>query len=337
MTNKLRIGLIGAGRMGRYISPFVKEVGAFELAAAADVSEEARAKAVADCGYGASYADYGQMLVREPLDCVLIATPPHLMSECCLAAIAARKHVFVEKPMALNQHEAAAVVAAARAAHVKVIVGYCLRYAAVRTTMKDLLGQGAVGEITAVVVGKGSGPLHTGWHGDPKRGGGQMLMLGCHIIDQILWILNSPVERVYAEVVFCKDTGTDETTVGTLRFANGVHAELLVSQDVGSGFDYLEVLGSAGRVRSDWWPTNSLYIHSTALPAYKNPTTIIIPGDPAKGMYTAELREFAAAIREDREPAVSGEDGLRTLQVIDAAFESAREGHPVELAGIAEV
>ena len=334
MADELRIGLIGAGRHGRYIAPFIREAGNVRLVAATDPSEEARARAIADCGFERAYADHRQMLAEERLDAVIVATPHHLLRESCLAAVAAGCHVFVEKPMAINRREGAEVVAAARNARVRLMVGYCQRYTAVRTAMRALVEQGAVGEITAVTAGKGGEPL-SGWLADPKQGGGQMLFLGCHLTDQVLWLVGSPVQRVYAEMTLRSDTGSDETTACTLRFANGVPAELLVSQRVGAYLDYVEVLGSAGRIRAEW-PTMMLHVHSMALPAYNSPTSIRLLDESHKPMYVAELREFVAAIREGRDPAITGEDGLRVLAVIDAVFESARTGRVVDLETIAE-
>lgn len=324
MSNPYKIGLIGAGRHGRYIAPFTREAGDIILAAAADVSEEALDKAVTDCGFQRAYTHYQEMLAQEALDAVIVATPHHLLYDACLAAINAGKHVFVEKPMALTLAQGQAIVAAANQAGVKLMVGYCLRFNAARTAMKELIERGAVGKITAVMAGKGSAP-HTGWLADPHTGGGQLLFLGSHLIDQVLWMVDSPTESVYAEMTLRSDTGADETTAFTLRFADGVRAQLLVSQRVGVGFDYVEIFGTAGRVRAEW-PGMVLTVQSSALPAYNNPTTIGVQGESHRPMYVAELCEFIAAIRGQRQPAISGEDGLRTLAVLDAVVASAQAG-----------
>jgi len=270
------------------------------------------------------------MLAAETLDAAVIAPPHHLLHECCLAAIGAGLHVFVEKPMGVNAREAAEIHAAAGAAGVKLMVGYCLRFNAVRTGLKDLLAQGALGEVTAIVGGKGSRPW-SNWLADPKQGGGQMLFLGSHLIDQVLWLVRSPVESVYAEMTRRQETGVDETSAFTLRFANGVRAELLVSQRAGVSYDFLDVIGSGGRARSEW-PRMLLDVHSWEEAAFKNPAAIRVLGDSHRPMYVAELAEFVAAIHEDREPAVTGADAVRTLAVIDAVFASAQAGQPVPVA-----
>lgn len=120
---ELRIGLIGAGNIGLYLAPLIREAGEVKLVAAADVSEEARGRALAQAGFERAYAKYEDMLSRERLDGVIVATPHHLLRAPCLAAIAAGCQVFVEKPMALNQREGVEVVAAAQARGTKLMVG----------------------------------------------------------------------------------------------------------------------------------------------------------------------------------------------------------------------
>lgn len=334
MAERLRLGLIGAGHLGQYISPAIRETGDFEMVAAADINDGAREAATAEYGYLRAYRDYRDMLGREQLDAVIVATPHHLLGECSLAVIEAGVHVFVEKPMALSAAEASRVVGAARAADVRLMVGYCMRFAAVRRRMKDLVERGAIGDLVTVVGGKGGGPLPVErwpWMGDVGRGGGQMMYLGSHLIDQVLWVANSRVKRVYAEMTLRRGDLTDETTTLIIGFENGVRAELLVSQGMWASFDYVEVMGSGGYIRAEWSPANRLQVRSSAMQAYEHPTTILVCNEPEKGMYVEELHEFASAIRENRDPAVTGEDGFEVLRVIGAAFESARTEQVVTL------
>jgi myo-inositol 2-dehydrogenase/D-chiro-inositol 1-dehydrogenase len=128
-----------------------------------------------------------------------------------------------------------------------------------------------------------------------------------------------------------REDGVDETTMATLKHASGAHTQVLLSQRLGVACDYVEVLGTAGRVRADWLPRMTLHVQSLALEAYKESTTIEFAGDPAYPMYVDELREFGAAIREGRDPAITAEDGLRVLEVIDAIVESGRTGQAMEM------
>ncbi|MHB1132780.1 MAG: Gfo/Idh/MocA family protein [Chloroflexota bacterium] len=329
----LRLGLIGAGQHGRYLSPLLREAGDVTLVAAADADAEARARAQADCGYGTVYADYHEMLSAERLDAVLVALPHQMLAEACLAALRQGCHVFCEKPLALNQRQGAEVVAVARSAQKVLMVGYCLRFNQARLALKQLIDDGVLGTITAVSAGKGSRPW-PGWLSLPaEQGGGQMLFLGSHLIDQVLWLTGQSAELVYAEQTQRRDTGADETTAFTLRLSGGIRGELLVTQGVGVSFDYVELFGTAGRARAEW-PAMLLTVHSSAVPAYANPSTIRILGDSHRPMYIAELAEFVSAIRDGRPPASDGASALRTLAVLDAVFASSARGTPVPTAAV---
>jgi predicted dehydrogenase len=337
MESLIRLGLIGAGNISLFTLPYLKEAAMFRLAAVADVSEASRQRAVKEWGYEHSYTDYHDMLSKEPLDAVLIATPHHLLHDCCLAAIAAGKNVFVEKPMALNHREAFEIVKAARTAKIKFMVGYCLRYTPARVDMKKLYDKGVIGDPVAIFANKSNGPLPgmvEGWLTDPNRGGGQLLYLGSHLIDQILWMVDSPVKQVYAEITRNPENGIDQTTVALLRMGNGARAQVLLSQQLGMGCDYVEIIGTKGRLRADWYPVTKLEIESQVVAAYNNPTTTIYSGDRVYPMYLDEFKEFGNAIRENRAPAITAEDGLRLLEVIDAIIESAQKEKPVEIKGL---
>ena len=273
------------------------------------------------------------MLAAAEVDGVLIATPHGSLRDRCLEAIDARKHVFVEKPMALNAAEGAEIVAAARAADLRLMVGYCLRFAEVRTKMQTLLRQGCVGDVQAISAGKGGGPL-AGWLAEVDSGGGQLLFLGSHLVDQIIWLLAEAPVEVYAGVTYRQDTGSDETSAFQMRFPSGAVAQCIVSQAVGSYFDFVEFMGRNGRVRSDW-PMNTIQVKSPRLATYggglSDTAQIHVTSDPRMPMYVAEIREFVDAVGNDRDPSISGEQGLTVLDVLDAVVESANSGVPVTL------
>jgi predicted dehydrogenase len=325
----IRIALIGCGRHGRYLATCLREVPGVARIACADIDAAAAQQTALDFGFGSAHTDAATMLREAQPDAVIVATTHSQLEPATLAAIEAGCHAFVEKPLGLNARQGRQIVDAARRANVQVMVGYCLRYTPVRLAMRDLLRAGAVGEVAYVTAGKGSVP-HTGWLADPHQGGGQLMFLGSHVTDQILWLLGSTAERVYAEVEWRRDNGTDATSMYTIRFANGVSAHVACSQAAHFSFDYVEFVGAAGRVRADW-PTNILTVHSDVLAAYASPTTIRVTGDPLDRMYIDELSEFVSALRDGRTPAITGADGVRVLEILDGVVESGRTGQPVAI------
>jgi len=329
----IRIGLIGCGRHGRYLATCLRQVAGAALVGCADPDPSAARQAAADFGVGVVHAEAASMLAEARPDAVIVATTHSQLAGACIAAIEAGCPVFVEKPLALNAAEGRGVAEAARRAGVQVMVGYCLRYTPVRLAMRDLLLAGTVGDVAYVSAGKGGVP-HTGWLADPRQGGGQLMFLGSHVTDQILWLLGASARRVFAEIEWRADNGTDATSLYTIRFETGVSAHVVCSQAAHTSFDYVEFVGSAGRIRADW-PTNLLTVHSDVLPAYTNPTVVRHSGDPGDRMYIDELRDFVGSVRDRRPPAITAEDGVRVLEILDAVVESARSGTPVAISAAA--
>jgi predicted dehydrogenase len=343
MADKLRFGLIGCGGQGRYLSEALAITGRAELTACADPNPEAVRKAVDLCGYRQAYPDAGEMLAQASLDAVIVATTHDQLQPAAMAALEAGVHAMVEKPMALNAAGGRALVEAAKKADRKLTVGYTLRFLPERIQLKKLLDDGAIGDVVHVLAGQCIGSMG-GWLGDPERGGGPLLYIGTHVIDQVLWVANQPAERVHAEVDFT-ESGVDAGAHITIRFAGGVAAQVCTSQRIGGRYGWLDVIGSAGRLRAEW-ERPEVYVESQVVDAYRNPTLIRVPDGahlPAPvpeararlsgfryvRSWAAELGEFIAAIVEDRPPAVTGEAGVRVLEITDAVLESARLGEPV--------
>ncbi|MCD6359421.1 MAG: Gfo/Idh/MocA family oxidoreductase, partial [Armatimonadetes bacterium] len=263
-----------------------------------------------------------------------------------LEVVAAGRHVMVEKPMALNAAEGRALVDAARAAGVNLMVGYTLRFMADRILMKQLLDDGAVGEPVHIIAGQLIGGMG-GWLGERAHGGGPLMYVGCHVLDNVLWMADRPVERVYAEVEWVEGGDVEASADITIHFAGGLNALVTTSQRMGGRYGWLDVVGSEGRMRAQW-ESSELYVESRVLEEYRKPTRIDVTPDGilppiernSRGSvvafrylhnWAAELHEFCSSILEGREPSVSGEDGVRLLEVADAVFESARSGGPVTL------
>lgn len=320
--------------------------GMADLAACCDVKAEAAEQARARLGFEEAYGDCEEMLSRALLDAVIVATTHDQLQPAALAAVSAGKHVLVEKPMALNAADGTELVAAAQDAGVNLMVGYTLRFMPERILMKQLLDEGAVGEIAHVIAGQLIGGL-SGWLADPARGGGPLLYVGTHVLDQVLWVVGSRAERVFAEVTWKEEGGVEAGVDLTIRFESDVVAQVCTSQKMGGRYGWLDIIGSAGRVRTEW-ESNELYVESRAIDAYHHATRIEVPMEPylplvepgARGsmvavkylrMWAAELAEFCNSIIEKRPPTVTGEDAVWVLEVTDAVFESARTGGSVEL------
>ena len=334
MVDKARIGIVGCGdHQRRALMPQLATLDQAHLVACADIDEVAAVAASDEVGFERPYLDYREMLAGEELDGVMITTPHHLLKTAAIDAIESGCNVFIEKPMGVNVQEALAIREAARKAGVSVMVGYCLRYAEGRRIMKSLIDSGAIGEITAINAGKGTSPLD-GWRTEVDKGGGVLLWLGVHIIDQVLWLAGSEAARVYGEVYRHSDDGVDQSSTFTIHFANEVAASVTCSQNVGGsvGFDYIEVYGTAGRIKSEW-PSNKIDVVSETVEEYRHPT-LIVPPEPrayVEKMYRDELDAWVQSVNGRTEPPITVDDGVNVLQIISSVFESGRSNSPVTL------
>lgn len=332
--DQVRVGIVGCGYQGRLLAQAMARTSSLRVVACADPVGDAAAEVAAQAVHSNVYASADELLDKGGVDAIMIATPHHVLCEIALAAIGAGKHVLAEKPIAMNEREAARIEAAAAQAGICYMSGYSLRFFVAQKQVYELLAAGAVGEIQAVAAGIGTGPLGD-WFGRAEMGGGALLYLGSHLVDEILWYLQDEPVQVYADVRHRADTGTDETSVFQVHFAGGAVAQCLVTQAVEGWFDSVNIYGREGRVglQSSNWLRHEISVSSRALPAYAEPTTIRprLRGDPIMMMLVPEVEEFAAAILENRPPAITATDGRQVLKVLDAVVESGQTGRSVSL------
>ena len=271
-----------------------------------------------------------ELLAGVAVDAIVLATPPDCLYETAVAAINAHKHVLAEKPIGLDEREGAQLAAAVMQSGVCYMAGYSFRFCPALQQVHALLQAGAVGEIYAMQGSIGVNPLNHGWHASPATGGGPLLYVGSHLVDEILWYMNDVPVEVAAHVHYRTDTQADDIATFTIRFAKGATAECLVTQAADDFYNNLDIYGRNGRIslRGVDYLNYRVEVVSKTLAAYAEPTQIRprIWGDPKLVMLTAELAEFAQAIAERRQPLITVGDGRGVLQVLDGVIKSARRG-----------
>ena len=304
-----------------------------DLVACADPDQSAASRAASRGFSGTSHPSLDVLLAETEIDALVIATPHHLLAPLSLSALRHGKHVLAEKPIGIDESEAIEIDRVATAAGLCFMSGYSFRFSMARH-IKDLLDEGVVGQIRAVTGSIGCGAMDEGWRADPATGGGPLLYVGSHLIDMVLWFLQDQPRLVFAQIEGRPDTGTERTAAFQLRFEGGVPVQGLVSQ---TGFAYdLTIHGSDGWIGLHGYNflQFEIEVFSDAFPAYREPTVIrpFSGRDNIDMMLVPELEEFAAAVRDQRPPSITAEDGRRVLRVIDAIRESARRNELVQLA-----
>jgi predicted dehydrogenase len=332
----VRVGVVGCGNHGGALAQAVVRSDTLRLVACADPDASA-VRRVAGFSDGVStHPSLEALLEASDVDALLIATPHDVLAPLALSAIRAGKHLLIEKPMAMDEPQAKEVEFAAASAGVTCMVGYSFRYGMGRY-VRELLSQGAVGDLRAITGSIGTPPLNTDWIAEPQSGGGPLLFVGCHLIDLSLWFTGDDPASVWATVQYRPDTGADDTSAIYLEFSNGRIAQFYVTQSAASFFYDLQVIGGGGSIalRGRNFVQFEIEVQSTAVAMYREPTIIrpAMQRDHITTMLMPELVEFADAIERRRAPAITASDGRRVLRVLDAVVASGRSHQPVAMGG----
>ena len=249
-------------------------------------------------------------------------------------AAAAGVHVLCEKPLATRVDDARAMIAACAAADVRLMTAFPMRFSPLLQALHASIRAWTIGELICLEgVNTGEVPDgHGSWFVDPVlAGGGALMDHVVHLADLYRWVLGNEVVEVYAvsnRILHDGYAGVETGGLVSLRFANGVIASIDCSWSKPRSYPAwggltMEAIGTEGVVT-----THAFGQH---LVVYGRPEEGISwpswGSDPNAGM----LAEFVAAIREGREPAVTGLDGLRALEIVEAAYRSVERAAPVQI------
>jgi predicted dehydrogenase len=249
--------------------------------------------------------------------------PTDYHPDCALKAIAAGRHVLVEKPIAKSLEEAGAVVKAADKAGVVLMVGQVVRYFPEFRKGHDLVAGGAVGKPAAARVRRGGGVPRAEWFLDHSRSGGVLVDLAVHDFDWLRWTLGE-VDYLYARSVGSSTMKGPDYALTTLSFDSGAVAHVESTWMDPSGFRVtFEVCGSEGMIEFDSRNTPALRTHTAGGTRTENPLAAV--DDP----YRNQLKDFVAACRREIAPPVTGYDGFMAVSIALAALESAKTGQTV--------
>jgi len=303
-----------------------------EIVAVAD-DDAQRARAYAE-RFGVPFArDYEALLQARP-DGVIVASENSRHRPLVELAAAAGVHVLCEKPLATSLADARAIVEACDRAGVLLMTAFPMRFSAPIVALKQQLESGELGEVYAFNgVNQGELPTaHRDWFVDKGlAGGGAIIDHTVHLVDIMRWFLGSEVEEVYAQsnrIIYGDQVDVETGALEMLRFQNGVFATIDASWSrppywpTWGGLAF-ELVTERGAILVDAFSQNlTVYRHDVGRANW------LYWGSDAN---QAMIAEFVAAIREQRQPLVTGMDGYRAVEVALAAYDSAASGEPVRL------
>ena len=337
LSKLLQVGLIGAGRIGQvHAATIAYRVHGAQLAAVSDPVREA-AQTVADkLRVPRIAADYGEILADPGIDAVLICTPTTTHAEIIIAAAQAGKHIFCEKPVALNLPDTDAALAAVERAGVKLQLGFNRRFDANFARVRRAVATGEIGTPQILhIISRDPAPPPIAY---VRASGGIFLDMTIHDWDMARFLIGSEIDEVYVQGGVMVDpaigeAGDIDTHVTLLRFENGVIGTVDNSRQAVYGYDQrVEVFGSAGAVSTENNYPNGARLSTAESVRRDVPLNFFM--QRYADAYAAEIQAFVAAVREGRPAAVSGRDGRRALAVGLAAQRSYDERRPVRVSEV---
>ena len=345
----MRIGIIGAGLQGERRAQALVGLPDTEIAIIT-AKEKAGAESLAarmKCEAGAGWET---VVRRKDIDVVIVCTPPDIHAEITLAALDEGKHVLCEKPLARTVAEGEAMMASANAKRLVLKCGFNHRHHPAIMAAKKLFDEGAIGDpvfLRSVYGICGRPGYEKEWRADPKiTSGGQLMEQGIHVIDLFRWFLGE-IEDVSAEVgtAYWPIAPLEDNAFVICRSAHGVCASLHSSVTQWKNVFSFEVYGKQGYLAVEGlgggYGTEKLIKGITSFDKpFAYDTTEFRGGDIS---WKQEWLTFLSAIKSGQEPIGSAKDGLESLRVVFAAYESARTGRRItmesarQLAGTAHV
>ncbi|MBI2246435.1 MAG: Gfo/Idh/MocA family oxidoreductase [Armatimonadetes bacterium] len=252
-----------------------------------------------------------------------------------LVEMAARAgvHVLCEKPLATALADGNAMIDACARAAVNLMIAFPMRFSAPLLEIKRVLDDGRLGRIFCCnATNQGQNPRrHRAWFVQRSlAGGGAVTDHTVHLVDALRWLLGSTIEEVYAQTNEIMPSGGDVETAGllSLRFRDGAFAAIDCSWSRPDSYPTwgglaIELIGERGVIAADAF--------RQTLSRYPEQSPRVQWHYWGSDANQAMIEEFIASIRERRPPRVTGEDGYRALEVVVAAYESARVGQPVRI------
>ncbi|MFC4812438.1 Gfo/Idh/MocA family protein [Paenibacillus sp. GCM10023250] len=325
----MKIGIISFAHMHAYsYAQALRRLDGIELAGIADDARERGQKYAAEFGT-AYYEDYNELLAQE-LDGVIVTSENFRHKEHVLAAAVAGKHVLCEKPLAINLQDAQDMIAACGTRGVMLQTAFPVRFNSSVIRAKQIVDSGQLGRILAM-KGTNRGQNPGGWFVDPAQsGGGAVIDHTVHVVDIMRWFTGAEIADVYAEIgnLVYEDTPIDDTGVISMTFDNGIFATLDCSWNRNRTYPTwgdvtLEIIGTAGTLSIDAF-NQKINVYSDDKGFHYS-----YWGDD---MDTRLVQDFVTSIRDGRKQAsVTGEDGMRAVEVALAAYASAKQQNTVSL------
>lgn len=279
--------------------------------------------------FGARYYDDLDQFLHSDVDAVLVCSENAKHRDHVVKASQAGKHVLCEKPIATEIRDAEEMIASCREHGVILQIAYPVRFAPSVERVRDMVQNGELGDILAI-NGTNHGQMPGGWFVQKEMsGGGAATDHIVHVMDLVRWMLNDEVKSVYAEMdTRFYDIDVEDCGIVSLEMESGTIVTIDPSWSRPKTFPMwgdvkMEMVGTKGTLSVDVFKQSVLYFNDRDGKVQQLPW--------AEDMDKRLIDDFLDCIKHNRAPFITGEDGLRTLEVVKAAYESHESKKVVQL------
>ncbi|MGC8861646.1 MAG: Gfo/Idh/MocA family protein [Armatimonadota bacterium] len=327
MARVLKVGLVGCGGMGMNLARHCHSLDDSRISGVYDVDPAASSKAAQE--FGAKKFGSYKRLLDSKVDAVIVATPNDSHARITIDAARRGKHVFCEKPMALRFSDCRAMLSAADEAGIKLMVGQVLRLVPVYWQTKRIVASGELGAPFAISVTRLGGPnaLAHGWRATKKQSGGYLYEINVHEIDFMRHVMGE-AKSVFTSMGHFTDSPVEFEDVAfvQIRFTSGGIGTLHCGGSSSISKCEMMVQCEKGTV------TNGGFGGPIKYARFGEEVVTVEASDIQKeDSYREEVRSWVEAITRGTPMVFDGRDGAAAIEIVDAAYRSARTGRPVSL------
>ncbi len=336
---KLNFATVGYGGMGTYhVHGLIPaEADYLQVKGTYDIDQDRKAVAEETGTY--VYPAFEAILEDDEIDAVLIATPNDSHKDLAIRAMQAGKHVVCEKPVAMNTQEFDDMLAVAEETGQVLMIHQNRRWDPDFLQVKEIFNQrreiGDIFQIESRVHGANGIPGD--WRHLKAHGGGMVLDWGIHLLDQILWLVDSPIQSVYSDLSYILGDEVDDGFVTYITFENGIRAQVEVGTSNFISLPRWYIKGNQGTAIIEDWEMNGHIVKATGNAVENKPSPIragvgltktmappvdgvteTLPLPEARPADVSFYRNFCDVVTNGAEPIVKNEEVRRVMQLIDS-------------------
>ncbi|MFD1707472.1 Gfo/Idh/MocA family protein [Siminovitchia sediminis] len=336
----MNFAIIGCGFIAKKHAAAIENIENAKLVAVCDKYGEAMKPYVKQ--YGAEpYSDLGELLKDDSIDIVCICTPSGLHAPIAEQVAKAKKHIVLEKPIAMTMEETDKIIKASEENDVKLAVVHPNRFRPVVQELRAIMDSGAFGKLShaSCIVNWNRNQEYydqAPWRGTKEHDGGVLMNQAIHNLDLLLWFMGRPEEVFSMEATRLRKIEAEDVSTGVVRFESGALATIQASTTVypRNYEESITIFGEKGTVKIGG--ANALYFEHVEIEGFKEEQIKTmkekIESDPwGIPGHQRILSDMIQAVKENREPAITGRDGRNALELVLGFYESANTNKPIQL------